>query len=211
MLNMDMIGRLNDSSHLLFIGGYGTSPAWSSLISSSVNKKVFTLHLDSSGTGPSDHTSFYLKNIPVLFFFTGIHPDYHKPGDEAAKINYPGEVRVVRLIYDITEKMDGVNKPAFAKTRDSQYGETPAFNVTLGIMPDYSVSGNGVRIDLISEGRPAERAGLQAGDVIIRLGQYPVRSLQTYMEALSKFNREDKTTVEVSRGTEVKTMDIQFN
>ena len=211
MLNMDMIGRLNDSSHLLFIGGYGTSPAWSSLISSSVNKKVFTLHLDSSGTGPSDHTSFYLKNIPVLFFFTGIHPDYHKPSDEATKINYPGEVRVVRLIYDITEKMDGVNKPAFAKTRDSQYGETPAFNVTLGIMPDYSFSGNGVRIDLISEGRPAERAGLQAGDVIIRLGQYPVRSLQTYMEALSKFNREDKTTVEVSRGTEVKTMDIQFN
>jgi hypothetical protein len=211
MLNMDMIGRLNDSSHLLFIGGYGTSPAWSPVIGSSVNKKTLAIHLDSSGTGPSDHTSFYLKDIPVLFFFTGIHPDYHKPGDKAAKINYPGEVRVIRLIYDIAEKMDGANKPAFAKTRDPQYGETPAFNVTLGFMPDYSYSGRGVRIDLISEGRPAEKAGLRPGDVIVRLGQYPVRSLQTYMEALSKFNREDKTTVEINRGSEVKTLDVQFN
>lgn len=211
MLNMDMIGRLNDSSHTLIIGGYGTSPEWSSLISNNVNKKAFTLQLDSSGTGPSDHTSFYLKNIPVLFFFTGLHPDYHKPTDEAEKINYPGEVQVIKLIYSIAEKMDGMNKPAFAKTRDAQYGEAPAFNVTLGILPDYSFSGNGVRIDAISEGRPAERAGLQTGDVIIRLGQYPVSSLQTYMEALSKFNRDDKTKVVVNRGTEVKTVDIEFN
>ena len=121
MLNMDMIGRLNDSSHTLIIGGYGTSPQWSSLISSNVNKKIFTLQLDSSGTGPSDHTSFYLKNIPVLFFFTGIHPDYHKPTDERKRSIIPGEVQVIKLIYNIAEKMDGMNKPAFAKTRDTQY------------------------------------------------------------------------------------------
>jgi hypothetical protein len=211
MLNMDMIGRLNDSTHRLIIGGYGTSPQWASLISGSVNKKVFSLQLDSSGTGPSDHTSFYLKQIPVLFFFTGIHPDYHKPSDEADRINYNGEVQVVRLIQRILEKMDGMNKPAFTKTRDKQYGETPAFNVTLGIMPDYSFTGSGVRVDAVSEGRPAERAGLQVGDVIIRLGDYPVSSLQTYMEALSKFNRDDKTTVEVSRGNKTERMNVQFN
>jgi hypothetical protein len=211
MVNMDMIGRLNDSSHLLIIGGYGTSPEWSPLISSSVNKTTFSVKLDSSGTGPSDYTSFYLKNIPVLFFFTGLHPDYHKPTDIADKINYLGEVQVIKLIYSIVEKMDGMNKPGFTKTQDTQYGETPAFNVTLGFMPDYSYSGNGVRIDAISEGRPAEKAGLQTGDVIIQLGKYPVSSLQTYMEALSKFNREDKTTVEFNRGTEVKTVDVQFN
>jgi hypothetical protein len=211
MMNMDMIGRLNDSSRTLIIGGYGTSPQWSSLVNSSVNKKIFTLQVDSSGTGPSDHTSFYLKNIPVLFFFTGIHPDYHRPTDEASRINYPGELQVVKLIYSMTEKMDGMNKPVFVKTRDTQYGEAPAFNVTLGIMPDYSFTGSGVRIDAISEGRPAEKAGLQTGDIIIRLGKYPVSSLQTYMQALSKFNREEKTTVEVSRGKEVKTMDVQFN
>jgi hypothetical protein len=99
MINMDMIGRLNDSTHVLTIGGYGTSPLWADLIGSTLNKKIFTLNADSSGTGPSDHTSFYLKNIPVLFFFTGIHSDYHKPTDQAEKINYLGELQVIRLVY----------------------------------------------------------------------------------------------------------------
>jgi aminopeptidase YwaD len=210
MLNMDMIGRLNDSTHVLTIGGYGTSPEWSGLISSTINKKVFILHADSSGTGPSDHTSFYLKNIPVLFFFTGIHPDYHKPTDQADKINYTGELQVIRLIYAITQKTDGTNKVVFSKTRDKQFGVAPAFNVTLGIMPDYSFSGSGLRIDAISEGRPAEKAGLKTGDVITRLGDYPVISLQTYMDALSKFNRDDQTTVEFLRGKEEMKAAVQF-
>jgi aminopeptidase YwaD len=210
MLNMDMIGRLNDSTHTLTIGGYGTSPQWADLISSTLKKKIFVLNVDSSGTGPSDHTSFYLKNIPVLFFFTGIHPDYHKPTDQADKINYTGELQVIHLIYAITQKMDGMNKPVFAKTRDKQFGVAPAFNVTLGIMPDYSFQGSGMRIDAISEGRPAEKAGLKAGDVIIKLGDYSVISLQTYMEALSKFNRGDQTTVEFLRGKEEMKAAVQF-
>src|SRR5450432_4768755 len=210
MLNMDMIGRLNDSTHSLTIGGYGTSPQWADLVSSTLNKKIFVLNVDSSGTGPSDHTSFYLKNIPVLFFFTGIHPDYHKPTDQAGKINYTGELQVIRLIYAITQKLDGMNKPSFAKTRDKQFGVAPAFNVTLGIMPDYSFPGSGLRIDAISEGRPAEKAGLKAGDVIIKLGDYSVISLQSYMEALSKFNRGDQTTVEFLRGKEEMKAAVQF-
>jgi aminopeptidase YwaD len=210
MMNMDMIGRLNDSTHMLTIGGYGTSPQWAGLISSTLNKKIFVLNVDSSGTGPSDHTSFYLKNIPVLFFFTGIHPDYHKPTDQADKINYNGELQVIHLIYAITQKMDGMNKPPFAKTRDKQFGVSPAFNVTLGIMPDYSFPGSGLRIDAISEGRPAEKAGLKVGDVIIKLGDFPVISLQTYMEALSKFNRGDQTTVEFLRGKEEMKAAVQF-
>jgi aminopeptidase YwaD len=210
MLNMDMIGRLNDSTHVLTIGGYGTSPEWSGLIGGTLNKKIFVLNADSSGTGPSDHTSFYLRNIPVLFFFTGIHPDYHKPTDVADKINYVGEMEVIHLIYAITQKLDGANKPGFAKTRDKQFGLTPAFNVTLGLMPDYSFSGSGLRIDAISEGRPAEKAGLKAGDVIIKLGDYAVISLQTYMEALSKFNRGDQTTVEYLRGKEEIKASVQF-
>jgi aminopeptidase YwaD len=210
MLNMDMIGRLNDSTHVLTIGGYGTSPQWADLIGSTMNKKIFILNVDSSGTGPSDHTSFYLKNIPVLFFFTGIHPDYHKPTDLADKINYPGELQVIKMIYAITQKMDGMNKPVFAKTRDKQYGLAPAFNVTLGIMPDYSFPGSGLRIDAISEGRTAEKAGLKTGDIITRLGDYSVVSLQTYMEALSKFNRGDQTTVVFLRGNEEMKAAVQF-
>jgi aminopeptidase YwaD len=210
MLNMDMIGRLNDSTHVLTIGGYGTSPLWSGLITGTLNKKIFVLNADSSGTGPSDHTSFYLKNIPVLFFFTGIHPDYHKPTDKADKINYTGELQVIKLIYAITQKMDGMNKPVFAKTRDKQFGVAPAFNVTLGIMPDYSFPGSGLRIDAISDGRPAEKAGLKTGDIITRLGDYSVISLQTYMGALSKFNRGDQTTVVFLRGNEEMKAAVQF-
>jgi aminopeptidase YwaD len=210
MVNMDMIGRLNDSTHVLTIGGYGTSPQWAALVSSTLNKKLFVLNVDSSGTGPSDHTSFYLKNIPVLFFFTGIHPDYHKPTDRPDKINYVGEMEVIHLIYDITQKMDGLNKPVFVKTRDKQFGVAPAFNVTLGLMPDYSFSGSGLRIDAISEGRPAEKAGLKTGDIIVKLGDYSVISLQTYMEALSKFNRGDQTTVIFLRGKEEMKAPVQF-
>jgi hypothetical protein len=210
MMNLDMIGRLNDSTHTLTIGGYGTSPQWSGLINSTMNKKIFILNVDSSGTGPSDHTSFYLKSIPVLFFFTGIHSDYHKPTDRADKINYPGELQVIKLIYAITQKVDGMNKPVFTKTRDKQFGVAPAFNVTLGIMPDYSFPGSGLRIDAISEGRPAEKAGLRTGDIITRLGNYSVISLQTYMDALSKFNRDDQTTVVFLRGNEEMKAAVQF-
>jgi aminopeptidase YwaD len=210
MINMDMIGRLNDSTHVLTIGGYGTSPQWGEVIGATLNKKIFILNPDSSGTGPSDHTSFYLKNIPVLFFFTGIHPDYHKPTDQADKINYVGELQVIHLIYAITQKMDGMNKPAFVKTRDRQFGVSPAFNVTLGIMPDYSFPGSGLRIDAISEGRPAEKAGLKTGDIITKLGDYSVNSLQTYMEALSKFNQGDQTTVEFLRGSAEMKAAVQF-
>ena len=210
MVNMDMIGRLNDSTHVLTIGGFGTSPQWAALIGGTLNNKIFVLNADSSGTGPSDHTSFYLKNIPVLFFFTGIHPDYHKPTDLPDKINYVGEMEVIHLIYDITQKMDGMNKPVFAKTRDKQFGVAPAFNVTLGLMPDYSFSGSGLRIDAISEGRPAEKAGLKAGDIITKLGDYSVISLQTYMEALSKFNRGDQTTVEFLRDKAEMKAAVQF-
>jgi hypothetical protein len=210
MVNLDMIGRLNDSTHVLTIGGFGTSPEWADLVNATLNKKVFSLNIDSSGTGPSDHTSFYLKKIPVLFFFTGIHQDYHKPSDRADKINYIGELHVIQFVYAIILKVDGMNKLPFAKTRDKQFGVAPAFNVTLGIMPDYSFPGSGVRIDAISEGRPAEIAGLKTGDIIVKLGDYSVISLQTYMEALSKFNRGDLTTVEFMRNNEQMKASVQF-
>ncbi len=210
MINMDMIGRFNDSTHALTVGGYGTSPAWPALVSASLPAKEWTLHYDSSGTGPSDHTSFYQKQIPVLFFFTGMHPDYHKPSDEAQKINYNGEVHLIRSIAVLASKMDGKPRPAFTKTKDDAFGDAPTFTVTLGFMPDYSYSGTGVRVDAVTEGRTAEAAGIQAGDIITRLGNYSVTSLQTYMEALSKFNPKDKTTVVYQRGSASKEADIQF-
>ena len=206
MINMDMVGRLNDSTHGLTIGGYGTSPIWGEVFSA--KDKFFSIKFDSSGIGPSDHTSFYLKNIPVLFFFTGIHSDYHKPTDDANKINYPGELKVVKYIYTIIGQTDQKGKLAFTKTREPQMFTKTSFKVTLGIMPDYTFSGSGVRADGVSEGRPAQKAGIKPGDVIIQLGDYKFTDLQTYMEALSKFKKGDATKVKVKRGKEELLFDI---
>ncbi len=209
MINMDMIGRLNDSTHLLTIGGFGTSPTWASVCSDR-DKKFFNLRLDSSGVGPSDHTSFYQKDVPVLFFFTGAHADYHRPGDDYDKINYMGELEVVKYIYSIVENLNTKGRLGFTRTRDQLPQDMPRFSVTLGIMPDYTFSGSGVRADAVSDGRPASIAGLTAGDVIIQLGTYPVTSLESYMTALGKFKKGDKTTVKYRRGTAIRESPVQF-
>jgi hypothetical protein len=207
MINLDMIGRLNDSTHALTIGGYGTSPSWGTTIKPT--SPTFNIHYDSSGLGPSDHTSFYQKDIPVLFFFTGIHADYHKPGDDFDKINYTGELQVVKFIYSLVQVLNPKGRLTFTKTRDTQQG-SPRFSVTLGILPDYTFSGSGVRADGVSEGRPAQGAGMKTGDVIVQLGAWPVTSLENYMEALGKFKKGDKTTVRYRRGNDTIEGPVQF-
>jgi aminopeptidase YwaD len=211
MINMDMVGRLNDTSHVLTIGGYGTSPEWGELFNNSNDeKKYFKFNYDSSGMGPSDHTSFYRKDIPVLFFFTGLHKDYHRPSDDYDKINYIGELHVVKYIYQLIEELNNKGKLAFAKTRETQTTTSARFSVTLGIMPDYTFSGSGVRVDGVSDGRPAQKAGLKTGDVIIQLGDYNVSSLENYMQALSKFKKGDSTSVKYKRGNEVAEAAVRF-
>lgn len=197
MINMDMVGRLNDTTHALTVGGVGTSPVWGNFISKT--NEDFKIIIDSSGVGPSDHTSFYHEGIPVLFFFTGTHHDYHKPTDDADKINYEGEAQVLRYIYSIVDVMDTRIKPQFTQTKQSTVGKT-RFKVTLGIMPDYAYQEeNGVRVDDITEGKPASKAGIKAGDIIIQLGDNKVHGMQSYMEALSKFDEGDATTVTILR------------
>ncbi len=210
MINMDMVGRLNDSTKSLSVGGYGTSPQWATVINPNEKKLPFVIKIDSSGTGPSDHTSFYRKDIPVLFFFTGQHRDYHRPTDDAEKINYDGELAVINYINNIITNLNKQNqKLAFLKTRELQT-TTTMLRATLGIMPDYTYSGSGVRADAVTEGRPAFKAGLKAGDVIIKVGETDVNSMETYMQALNKFNKGDKTKVKYKRGNDVLESDVQF-
>lgn len=219
MINMDMVGRLNDSSKVLTIGGYGTSPVWSTVIErnyyefpNAVKKTApsLVIRIDSNGTGPSDHTSFYRKDIPVLFYFTGLHADYHKPSDDADKINYAGEQLIVKHIYSVIEALDKSQKLVFLKTKESQTSSASRFSVSLGIMPDYTYSGTGVRADGISEGKAAQKAGLVTGDVIIQLGDYPISSLENYMQALGKFKKGDKTKLKFKRGQETKEAAVEF-
>jgi len=220
MINMDMVGRLNDSSKVLTIGGYGTSPTWSTVIEKDYfgpgdhsNKKtvpLMTIKIDSSGTGPSDHTSFYRKDIPVLFYFTGLHTDYHTPGDDADKINYAGQELIVRHILYLIERLDKTPKLAFLKTREAQTSTNTRFNVTMGVMPDYTYTGNGLRADGVSEGKPAQKAGLKAGDIVLQIGDYKISSMESYMQTLGKFKKGDKVKVKYKRGNEELETTVEF-
>lgn len=210
MINMDMVGRLNDSTKALTVGGYGTSPVWGKLVNPG-SKSYFVIKTDSSGTGPSDHTSFYRKDIPVLFFFTGLHTDYHRPSDDADKVNYVGEMRIIQYIQSI---INGVNadksKLAFTKTRETQTTTSARFSVSLGVMPDYTFTGAGMRLDGISDGKAAQKAGLKAGDIITAIGPHGVSSVEGYMQALGKFKKGDKTTVKYKRGDTSGEVEVQF-
>ncbi len=209
MINMDMIGRLNDSTHALTVGGVGTSPALASATSTYGKRDMFKIVTDSSGVGPSDHSSFYYQGIPVLFFFTGTHMDYHKPEDDADKINYEGEAQILRYVYNVVGNLDGQDKPKFTPTKQKSIGKV-RFKVTLGIMPDYAFQGEGVRVDGVTEGRPAQVAGVKGGDVITAIGDIKVKGMQTYMQALGSFEVGDETTVTVKRGDEEMTMPMTF-
>ena len=212
MINMDMVGRLNDSSQVVTIGGYGTSPQWSSLIDPNNKKNPFVIRIDSSGTGPSDHTSFYRKDIPVLFFFTGLHTDYHKPTDDFDKINYIGETKIINYISAIVlSPLTTSQQLTFTKTRETQTTSSMrSGGVTMGIMPDYTFAGTGIRCDGVTDGRPAQKAGLKAGDIIIKVGEYNISSMDSYMQMLGKFQKGEKAKVKFKRGNEEMETEVQF-
>jgi hypothetical protein len=207
MINMDMIGRY-EAARMLTVGGYGTSPEWSSIFAS-VNDKSLALRFDSSGGGPSDHASFYRKNIPVLFFFTGSHPDYHKVTDDWDKINFEGQLQIVKLINRVIQATDVRPKLAFTKTAEPKAGPTQ-FSVSLGVIPDYSFTSGGLRIDGVSPQKIAEKIGLKAGDVLLKLGDHKINDMNSYMQALSRFKKGDKTTVRILRAKEEKEFAVEF-
>lgn len=208
MINCDMVGRLNKDDHKIIIGGYGTSPMWGKILPEET--RSLTAHFDSSGIGPSDHTSFYLKDIPVLFFFTGTHADYHKPTDDVDKINFVGELRVINYIFDIIKETDKKDKLQFTKTKEPSMEERPHFTVTLGVMPDYTYSEAGLKIDGVIDGKVASKAGIEAGDVITQIGSIKVNDIQDYMKALSTFKKGDATQVTLQRKGGEKVFDIVF-
>jgi len=208
MINMDMIGRLKDSTKGLNIGGYGTSPEWESLL---IQKdQLFNITKDSSGTGPSDHSSFYRKGIPVLFFFTGTHSDYHKPSDDANKINFGGELQIIKFIASIIEKANNKGQLAFTKTREIPMSSKSSFKVSLGIMPDYTYSGEGIRADGVTDGKLAQRVGIKAGDIILQIGDYPFSDMQSYMGTLNKFSKGDAARIKVKRSNKEIFFDVIF-
>lgn len=207
MINMDMIGRLDSA---LIVQGTGTSPWWKEMLTE-VNGNRFRLKMVEDGFGPSDHSSFYSKGIPVLFFFTGIHSDYHRPSDTWEKVNYTGEVRLLDYIADMTRAIDArTDRPPFTKTQRTPQGGGTTFKVYVGTIPDYGYDGKGLRLTGVAEGGPAQKGGLKEGDIIIRMGTKQINNIYDYTYALSEFKPKEKVELEFLRGQEKMTTVIEM-
>ena len=206
MINSDMVGRLRDNR--LQLSGTGTAVEWDEILDTPIHG--LDIKKDPAGVGPSDQTSFYYKDLPVLHLFTGTHDDYHKPTDDADKINYKGMAKLASLIYTITARTAYYENVTFQKTTSSEQKTTPNFSVTLGVVPDYLFGGPGLRIHGATEGRPGANAGLKAGDVIMKIGAIAIDDIYAYMTALGAFKKGDTTALVYVRDGEKVETEITF-
>jgi aminopeptidase YwaD len=200
MINLDEVGRERDST--LIVYGTGTSPLWDTLLTQVNTPKQFNLKRNPEGFGPSDHASFYAKDIPVLFFFTGVHEDYHKPSDTWDKINAEGEQSILEFVekiaYDIADREE---KPLFTKADSPrQMGGNIGLRVYFGTVPDYAEQVDGVKISAVRKGSPAEKAGVMGGDIIVKFGGKTVKNIYDYTYALQDFKPGDEVELTVKRG-----------
>ena len=211
MINMDMIGKLDSVKKVLVINGIGTSPAWKTALDETKldQKKISKISTTESGIGASDHTAFYLADKPAVHFFTGQHAYYHKPGDDIEIVNFGGMAFVLSYMCSFMKEMDELGKVEFTKTKDETQGRM-RFKVTLGIMPDYIYDGEGLRVDGVREGKPGDLAGLQKGDIIINMNGTPIMNIQDYMKVLTELEAGAKAPVQIKRGEEFLTIEVQF-
>lgn len=202
MINLDMIGRFNTETNTISIGGTGTSVETDTIISLLGQNRPFKIGRSSDGYGPSDHASFYSENIPVFYFTSGAHEDYHTPLDDASKINYPGTVEILDMVYDLAIELSGRKEALTFREAGSKQGVRYGRNlkVTLGIVPDMVSSENdGLGVDGVRKGGPAEKAGLKKGDKIVTLDGQSVTNIYDYMARLSKLKPGQVTSVEILR------------
>ena len=220
MVNLDMIGRLDEDKNV-YLGGvptaYGLDKAIKPFIESS-KLNVTSYQHTASGVrslfSRSDHYNFYKKDVPSLFFFTGIHKDYHTPRDEANLVNYEG----LKLISDLAEKVidNAANRNDRFEFRElpkleEESERTPArMKVSLGIMPDYAHQGSGLKIDSVIDKRPAKNSGMKDGDVVIKIQDTMIDDIYKYMEILSKIEPGTKVQTTVLRNNEELNIDVQF-
>ncbi len=172
--------------------------------------KQFVLTLNEDGFGPSDHSSFYAKKIPVMFLWTGVHEDYHKPSDTADKINYEDEARILAFAARLIRAIDGNDqRPAYTVAKAPETtGRSMGFRVYLGTIPNYGGSGEGLLLDGVREDSPAAKAGLKAEDRVVKLAGYDVRNVEDYTYALGQMKPGQEYEVEILRGTERLTLRI---
>ncbi|MDP2884855.1 MAG: M28 family peptidase [Ignavibacteria bacterium] len=210
MINMDMIGRLNNKS--LIVYGVGTSPGFEELVKRHNRDSAFALKLNKDGFGPSDHASFYGKQIPVFHFFTDIHSDYHRPSDTYDKLNYSGEEQIVRYIEGIAEELSqSTERPQYvAVEAPRQPGAGRGTRVFMGTIPDFGEQVQGMKISGVREGSPAAKAGMAGGDIIVKFGKVDIKNLYDFTYALGEYKPGDEVDVVVKRGAETKTVRVKL-
>lgn len=209
MINMDMIGRMEENKLTIF--GTGTSDIWENLLAE-VEHDSLEITQTPGGSGASDHAAFYEKGIPVLHYFTGTHEDYHRESDTADKINYDGMERVLSHVEEVVNLLQNYSPDeiTFTESTDARGSVMSESSVTLGVLPDYSYSGLGFRIEGIRDGRPADQAGMREGDLIIRMGEIEIGDIYDYMESLSEFESGEEVDILILRENEEMTVTVTF-
>jgi len=210
MINLDMVGRYDSTKSGLEIFGTGTSSKWDSIIGM-VNISTLKMKKSKSALGGSDQVAFYLKDIPVLFLFTGSHSDYHSPSDDADKINFEGERAIIKYLERLIELTDSMKKLPFVKTDAEPINKksTP-LKVSLGIIPDHTYEGTGLRVDGVMDGGIGMKAGIMIGDVIIKINSQDISDIKSYMKVLSPLNKGDKASITIKRVNEILVKDVEF-
>ena len=209
MINLDMIGRMKNNQ--LTVGGIGTAELFEKIVDNANKSLQIDLSKSASGQGPSDHSSFYNKNIPVLFFHTGGHDDYHKPSDDWTKINIEGINRINDLIFNVVENIDSLeDPPEFIATTNPSAQRRMNFSVTFGIMPNYGDSSQGLKVDAVRENGPAYNAGMKDGDIIVKINKKDVSDIYEYMARLGELKPGDIAKVQVLRNNKNIMLEIQL-
>jgi aminopeptidase YwaD len=213
MLNFDMVGRLDKESGQLSVGGTGTSTEWEGILADYQDDNGIKMAFSKEGFGPSDHASFYAQDIPVLFFNTGVHDDYHTPADDVEFINSQGQENITKIgadiVFNLATRSENLHfQEAGPKKRTSSRG---GLKVRLGIMPGFaSTENNGLKVEGVTKDGPAEKAGLLKGDLIIAINGGKIQNIYDYMNRLKKFSPGDRISVDVIREDQKKVFIIDL-
>lgn len=198
MINLDMIGRMEEDKLTIF--GTGTADIWEKLLEETEQDSL-NISLAPGGSGASDHAAFYEAGIPVLHYFTGTHADYHRESDTVDKINTEGMERVLNHVENVIHALQRYtpDEIQFKESTDPRESVMRENSVALGVLPDYSFSGEGFRIEGVREGQPAAMAGMQGGDIILQMGGVEIRDIYNYMEILGEFEKGEEVNLSVLR------------